>query len=81
MDLSFSKEEVAFREEVRTFFRENLDPVVRKKLQEGHHTSKEDLVNWQRTLNKKGWAVPHWPTEYGGTGWSAAKQYIFLEEL
>ena len=81
MDLSFSKEETAFRDEVRTFFRESLDPAVRKKLQEGHHTSKDDLVNWQRTLNKKGWAVPHWPQEYGGTGWSAAKQYIFLEEL
>ena len=24
-------------------FRENLDPVVRKKLQEGHHTSKDDI--------------------------------------
>ncbi len=71
MDLSFSKEETAFRDEVRTFFRESLDPAVRKKLQEGHHTSKDDLVNWQRTLNKKGWAVPHWPQEYGGTGWSA----------
>ena len=39
------------------------------------------MVTWQRILNKKGWAVPHWPKEYGGTGWSPVQQYIFLEEL
>ena len=29
MDLSFSKEEQAFRDEVRTFFRENVPPAGR----------------------------------------------------
>jgi pimeloyl-CoA dehydrogenase large subunit len=81
MDLNFTKEELAFRDEVRTFFKENVPPAIREKLIEGRHTSKEDLVNWQRILNKKGWAVPHWPKEYGGTGWTPVQQYIFLEEL
>lgn len=81
MDLSFSKEELAFRDEVRTFFKESLPADIRKKLVEGRHTSKEDMVAWQRILNKKGWAVPHWPKEYGGTGWTPVQQYIFLEEL
>jgi pimeloyl-CoA dehydrogenase large subunit len=81
MDLSFSKEELAFRDEVRTFFKESLPADIRKKLVEGRHTSKEDMVTWQRILNKKGWAVPHWPKEYGGTGWTPVQQYIFLEEL
>ena len=81
MDLSFSKEELAFRDEVRTFFKENLPADIRQKLVEGRHASKEDMVTWQRILNKKGWAVPHWPKEYGGTGWSSVQQYIFLEEL
>lgn len=81
MDLSFSKEELAFRDEVRTFFKESLPADIRQKLVEGRHTSKEDMVAWQRILNKKGWAVPHWPKEYGGTGWSPVQQYIFLEEL
>ena len=81
MDLSFSKEELAFRDEVRAFFRDNVPPAMRQKLVEGRHTSKEDLVNWSRILNKKGWAVPHWPKAYGGTGWTPAQQYIFLEEL
>jgi pimeloyl-CoA dehydrogenase large subunit len=81
MDLSFSKEELAFRDEVRTFFKESLPADIRQKLVEGRHASKEDMVTWQRILNKKGWAVPHWPKEYGGTGWSPVQQYIFLEEL
>ena len=81
MDLRFTPEENAFREEVRTFFRENLPKEVHAKLVEGRHASKQDLVDWTRKLHAKGWAVPHWPVEYGGTGWDPVRQYIFLEEL
>jgi pimeloyl-CoA dehydrogenase large subunit len=81
MDLRFSDEELAFRDEVRTFFKENLPPAIREKLKEGRHTSKDELVQWTRILNKKGWAVSHWPREYGGTGWTPVQQYIFLDEL
>lgn len=81
MELRFTDEEQAFREEVRTFFHDNLPEKVRLKLLDGEHIEKDDIVNWQRTLNEKGWAVPHWPVEYGGTGWDPMKQYIFLEEL
>ena len=45
MDLNFTKEELAFRDEVRTFFKENVPPAIREKLVEGRHTSKDDLVN------------------------------------
>lgn len=81
MDLSLSKEESAFRDEVRTFFKENVPAAIKQKMREGRHTSKQDLVDWTRILHKKGWAVPHWPKEYGGTGWSPVQQYIFNEEL
>jgi pimeloyl-CoA dehydrogenase large subunit len=81
MDLRFTDEEVAFRDEVRTFFNENLPPAIREKLKEGRHTSKDELVEWTHILNKKGWAVSHWPKEYGGTGWTPVQQYIFLDEL
>ena len=80
MDLSFTPEENAFRDEVRTFFKENLPKDIRDKLVAGLHASKEDMIRWTRILNKKGWAVPHWPVEYGGTGWTPVQQYIFLEE-
>ncbi len=80
MDLSFTPEENAFREEVRTFFKEHLPKDIRDKLVAGLHATKEDMIRWTRILNKKGWAVPHWPVEYGGTGWTPVQQYIFLEE-
>ncbi|WP_436638641.1 pimeloyl-CoA dehydrogenase large subunit [Microbaculum sp. FT89] len=81
MDLAFTPEETAFRDEVRTFFREALPADIHKKMTEGRHIEKEDIVTWQRILNAKGWAVPHWPVEYGGTGWGPMKQYLFVEEL
>jgi pimeloyl-CoA dehydrogenase large subunit len=81
MDLRFTPEERAFREEVRTFFRENLPDDIRQKMVDGRHPSKDDIVTWQRILNQKGWAVPNWPQEWGGTGWDPVHQYIFLDEM
>ncbi|MFK4495918.1 pimeloyl-CoA dehydrogenase large subunit [Bradyrhizobium japonicum] len=81
MDLAFTKEEQAFREEVRSFLRENVPPDTRRKLVEGRHLSKDEMVTWWRILNKKGWGVSHWPKEYGGTGWTSVQLYIFTEEL
>ncbi|MGD5618104.1 acyl-CoA dehydrogenase family protein, partial [Xanthomonas citri pv. citri] len=81
MDLAFTKEEQAFREEVRSFFRDNVPPDTRRKLVEGRHLSKDEMVTWWRILNKKGWGTSHWPTQYGGTGWSSVQHYIFNEEL
>ncbi|MEM5471680.1 pimeloyl-CoA dehydrogenase large subunit [Hoeflea sp. AS60] len=81
MDLRFTEDELAFRDEVRSFFRQALPANIRENIVAGRHTSKDELVTWTRILHDKGWAVPHWPVEHGGTGWSAIKQYIFLEEL
>jgi pimeloyl-CoA dehydrogenase large subunit len=81
MDLRFTPEESQFREEVRAFIRDNLPPELKRKMTEGRHSSKDELVAWQRALNAKGWAVPHWPKEYGGTDWSPVQTYIFNEEI
>ena len=81
MDLRFTPEELAFRDEVRAFFRANLPEGIRTKLVEGKHLAKDDIVTWQRILNTKGWAVANWPIEWGGTGWTPVQQYIFQEEL
>jgi len=81
MDLNFSKEELAFRDEVRQFFKDSVPASVRRKTEEGRSPSKQELVEWWRILNKKGWGVSHWPREYGGTGWTSVQQYIFNEEL
>jgi pimeloyl-CoA dehydrogenase large subunit len=80
MDLRYTPEEIAFRDEVRAFLKENLPEDVRQRLGNGEYGNKDDLVSWSRILNDKGWAVPHWPVEHGGTGWDPMRQYIFLEE-
>jgi alkylation response protein AidB-like acyl-CoA dehydrogenase len=81
MDLRFTPEETAFRDEVRAFMRDNVPEATRRKIIEGRHLAKNDLVDWQRILNKKGWAVPNWPKEWGGTGWTSVKRYIFQDEM
>jgi len=81
MDLRFTVEEIAFREEVRQFFRTALPPDIARKCMNGQRLSREELVRWTRILFARGWATPAWAPEWGGTGWSAVKQYIFKEEL
>jgi alkylation response protein AidB-like acyl-CoA dehydrogenase len=81
MDLRHTAEEIAFRNEVRTFFQSSLPTDIRRKQVFGQRLSKQDIVTWQRILNKKGWAVPMWPMEYGGTGWDAVRYFIFREEM
>ena len=80
MDLSFSKEELAFRDEVRGFIADNLPADIRDKMRLGWPPEKEDTIRWQRVLNKQGWAAYTWPREYGGPGWTPVQRMMFLEE-
>lgn len=81
MDLRFTQEEADFRQEVRTFFRTEIPAEIRRKISEGRSLAREDYVTSQRILNAKGWAVPHWPKEWGGQDWDPIRRYIFMEEL
>jgi pimeloyl-CoA dehydrogenase large subunit len=81
MDLRFTAEERAFRDEVRTFFLTEVPKSVRDKVDSGQHLSKEDFVASHKAIYKKGWTVPHWPKEWGGTGWTPTQQFLFSEEM
>jgi alkylation response protein AidB-like acyl-CoA dehydrogenase len=80
MDLTFSPEENAFREEVRRFVAEKLPDGIRDKVMNGVHLNREEHVLWQRTLHARGWGGVGWPKEFGGPGWTPTEQYIFEEE-
>ena len=80
MDLRFTPEETAFREEVRAFIRNNLPKETRERLRMGHPPTKAETVQWQRALNARGWAAISWPKEWGGPGWTPVQRMIFLEE-
>jgi pimeloyl-CoA dehydrogenase large subunit len=81
MDLRLTPIELAFRDEVRSFLKNALPEDVRSALVAGQALGREQIVGWQRTLNRQGWAVPHWPVEWGGTGWTAIQEYIWQDEL
>jgi alkylation response protein AidB-like acyl-CoA dehydrogenase len=81
MDLNYSPEEAAFREEVRSWLNANLPQDLKDKVANYDHLSKDDLLRWHRILAKKGWVAPAWPKEWGGTGWNLVQRYIFEEEL
>ena len=81
MDLNYSAEELAFRDEVRSWLRANLPQDLREKVENYAHLSKEDVMRWHRILAKQGWVAPAWPKEWGGTGWNVVQRYIFDEEL
>ena len=75
-------QDAAFRDEVRAFLRENLTP--------GMVSAPSlailpiDLVQqrkWHMLLHARGWAVPSWPVEHGGTGWGVRQLRTFHEEL
>lgn len=82
MDLRFSDEDEAFREEVRAFLDERLTPEMREAARRTTtvFADKDLAMAWQRILVEKGWAVPSWPVEYGGVDWTLTQKYIFNEE-
>jgi len=81
MDLRFTPDEVSFREDIRQFLAGSLPAAIREGVRARRHISREHMVQWQRILNQRGWAVPAWPKEWGGTGWSAVQRYLFTEAL
>ena len=81
MDLSYSAEEQAFRDEVRAWLAANLPPEIRAKVVNYQHLSKAEFIRWHKILAGKGWSVPHWPVEWGGTGWNITQRYIYDEEF
>jgi alkylation response protein AidB-like acyl-CoA dehydrogenase len=83
MDLSFSKEDLAFRDEVRRFIDAHYDADLRAKNAQSKngYLDKDSMLKWQRALYRKGWAAPHWPVEYGGAGFTTTQKYLFDLEM
>ena len=79
MDISFSPQDLAFRDEVRAFFAQAYDEELHS--QYGRpETYKSAVIEWQRRLYNKGWIAPAWPEEYGGAGWNTTQKFIYQSE-
>ncbi|WP_152218824.1 acyl-CoA dehydrogenase family protein [Pseudomonas sp. SCB32] len=80
MDIHFTPDELAFRDDVRHFLQTRLPKDIASKVRLGKHLNKGDHQRWQRVLAEQGWYATHWPEEFGGTGWNAVQKHIFEEE-
>ncbi|MEP9319338.1 acyl-CoA dehydrogenase family protein [Pseudomonas sp. LABIM340] len=80
MDIHFTPDELAFRDEVRHFLETKLPKDIASKVRLGKHLNKGDHQRWQRVLAEQGWYATHWPEAFGGTGWNAVQKHIFEEE-
>ena len=83
MDMTFTPEHQAFREEVRAFIAENHTAEMRAKSAKSltGYLDKEDHVRWMKALSRQGWLAPNWPEEHGGPGWDATQRYIYDTEM
>ena len=68
-----------FARKVRSFIASAYTPEMRAAMGE-EVRSKQAYLAWHKALYKQGWVAPHWPTQYGGTGWNVTQRYIFNEE-
>jgi len=73
MDFTLTKEEEAFRDEVREFIAQYLKPGARK--------DPAFLATWLKAVREKRWVGFSWPTEYGGGGGGIMEQVILKEEM
>jgi alkylation response protein AidB-like acyl-CoA dehydrogenase len=80
MDLNYSSEDLAFRDQVRAFLSANLPADLQQKVRKHLRLSREDYVRWHKIVAKQGWVAPAWPVEYGGPGWNATQRHIWEEE-
>ena len=69
------------RGEIREFVRTTMPSDILRKSSQHLMLDKDEYVRWMQALQSRGWAVGHWPSEYGGLGWSTLERFVFEDEL
>ena len=70
-----------FRAEVRAFVAVELTPDLLAAPRTSQLIDAAPQQTWHRKLAKRGWAVPSWPVQFGGTGWMPRQVEVFRQEL
>ncbi|MFK7983865.1 MAG: acyl-CoA dehydrogenase family protein [Saprospiraceae bacterium] len=91
MDTATATDLKTFRTETRAWLEANYPESLRKPIKSiekeiywGGRTPyfhTPDTKLWFERMYEKGWAVPHWPTEYGGGGLTKQELKILREEM
>ncbi|MCL8253165.1 acyl-CoA dehydrogenase family protein [Aeromicrobium fastidiosum] len=81
MKLQLSDEDIAFRDEMRTFFTTQIPQDIRDTVAARRELSKDQIVRSTQAMNAAGIAVPNWPVEWGGKDWTPLQRHIWHEEM
>jgi alkylation response protein AidB-like acyl-CoA dehydrogenase len=80
MDLRYTDEELAFRDELQAWLAEAIPTLPSKPAPEDWPARRGYDTTWQRMLFDAGYAGIDWPAEFGGRGATPTEQLVFLEE-
>ena len=80
MDLRYTPEEQAFRDELRSWLEETLPSVGPSPAGDDYEAKRVYDTAWQRMLFDAGYAGVNWPVEVGGRGATPTEHLIYLEE-
>lgn len=81
MSAEFRQRTERLRADIREFVRTTLPADILRKSSQHLMLDKTEYVRWMRALQSRGWAVAHWPREYGGLGWSTLERFVLEDEL
>jgi 3-oxocholest-4-en-26-oyl-CoA dehydrogenase alpha subunit len=85
MDFRFTKEEEAFRSDVKAFLAEELKPGWDENFDSESELGVEVQGEFAKKFNKKlaerGWLAIAWPKKYGGMEASVMQQVVYNEEM
>ena len=81
MDIDFTPQQRALRQEIRDYYRKLFTPDLRRRLDDewdqlGGPAFREAMGR----MGKDGWLVIGWPVEHGGQGRGHIEQFIFWDE-
>ncbi|HTT87406.1 MAG TPA: acyl-CoA dehydrogenase family protein [Acidimicrobiales bacterium] len=79
MEIGYTEEQLALRQELRQYYATLLTPEVEEELSHSHGIG-PTVRRVVKQMASDGWLGIGWPKEYGGQGRSAIEQFIFFDE-
>jgi len=81
MKLALSAEDQTFLEEARAFIDRHWPRSLRPAAANQARAAEPAQRAWCDALVARGWSVPRWPLEHGGTGWTSLQHYLWEREV
>jgi len=81
MELNFTSEQRAFRDELRAYFAKMMTDALVAELSSGGEGGGPEFRSAMKQMGQDGLLGISWPKEYGGQERSAIEQFIFADEV